>query len=236
MLSPQMHFYSRLLALDDEEAHSIANRYLKDNAIGTLYDSVLIPALGLAEQDRHRNILDETRTRFVHQSMRELIEELNETPRDAARPADSDASASPATTARSGPKILCMPARDEADEIVAAMVVQLLWRAGCNAEAPSHHCGFDDVRTNRAIASRHHLHLSTATLRGRPGKSLCKRIRQQYPAIKIVLGLWEFPGGVAKAQERIGTGCADLVGTSLAQIVPLMSAEGRIVASPSNAA
>ena len=236
VLSPQMHFYSRLLALDDEEAHSIANRYLKDNAIGTLYDSVLIPALGLAEQDRHRNILDETRTRFVHQSMRELIEELNETPRDAAGPEDSDASASPATTARSGPKILCVPARDEADEIVAAMVVQLLWRAGCNAESVP----ITAVSTmlERIGQARPGIVCISALPPFAAGqaKSLCRRIRQQYPAVKIVLGLWEFPGGVAKAQERIGTGCVDLIGTSLAQVVPLMSAEGRIVASPSNAA
>ncbi len=54
-------------------------------------------------------------------------------------------------------------------------------------------------------------------------KSLCKQLRQRFPDAKIVLGLWEFPGGVARAQERVGLGCADMIGTSLAQIVSLMA-------------
>jgi predicted PurR-regulated permease PerM len=232
VLSPQMHFYSRLLALDDDEARSIADQFLKDNAIGTLYDSVLIPALGLAEQDRHRNILDETRIRFVHQSMRELIEELNDMPRDVGSQGDRGSYASePGIAARSGPNILCVPARDEADEIVAAMVVQLLWRAGCNAESlPITAVStmlerIEQLRPNIICVS------ALPPFAAGQAKSLCKRIRQQYPTIKIVLGLWEFPGGVAKAQERIGAGWVDLIGTSLSQIVPVMSAEDRSMTS-----
>jgi hypothetical protein len=53
-------------------------------------------------------------------------------------------------------------------------------------------------------------------------KSLCKCLRQRCPEAKIVLGLWEFPGGAAKAQERVGLSCADMIGTSLAQIVSLI--------------
>jgi len=37
--------------------------------------------------------------------------------------------------------------------------------------------------------------------------------------LKIVLGLWSFEGGVAKAEERIGSGCADIVATSLEQAI-----------------
>jgi predicted PurR-regulated permease PerM len=46
VLSPQAHFYQRLLALDQEEARDIAAKYLKENSLGDLYDSVLIPAIG----------------------------------------------------------------------------------------------------------------------------------------------------------------------------------------------
>jgi hypothetical protein len=131
---------------------------------------------------------------------------------------------------------VCVPARDEADEIVAAMVVQLLWRAGCNAEALS------ITAVSTMLERVEQLRPSIICISALPpfaagqAKSLCKRIRQQFPAMKIVLGLWEFPGGVAKAQERVGAGCADLIGTSLAQIVPLISEEGRTIASSSSAA
>jgi hypothetical protein len=63
-------------------------------------------------------------------------------------------------------------------------------------------------------------------------KSLCKQLRRKYPKVKIVLGLWEYPGGLVKAQERVGPGCADMIGTSAAQIVSLMEV-GNLLASSS---
>jgi hypothetical protein len=53
-------------------------------------------------------------------------------------------------------------------------------------------------------------------------KSLCRRLRQKLPDIKIVLGLWQFPGGVSKAREKVGASCADMIGTSIAQVVSLI--------------
>ena len=54
VLPPEARFYQRLLALDPEEAADIAEEYLKENSLESLYDKVLLPALSLAEQDRHR--------------------------------------------------------------------------------------------------------------------------------------------------------------------------------------
>src|SRR6202035_205468 len=48
VLSPQAHFYQRLLATDSDEARDLAEAYKKENTLGGLYDSVLIPALSLA--------------------------------------------------------------------------------------------------------------------------------------------------------------------------------------------
>jgi predicted PurR-regulated permease PerM len=244
VLSPQAHFYQRLLALDDDEARDIASRHLKENSIGDFYDSVLIPALGLAEKDRHMNVLDETRTRFIHQSTRELIEELYESSQDAPIPgadvAGTDGSSAVAVRAVSGPgitgsrifrpTIICIPARDEADEIVATMVMQLLRRAGCNADA----LPMTDISTMFEQLEQLHPHVICVSAlppfaAGR-AKALCRQLRQRHPKAKIVLGLWEFPGGVTKAQERVGVGCADIIGTSLAQIVSLLE-EGNAVAS-----
>ena len=53
----EARFYQRLLAHDQDEARHIAEIYLKEKPLGSFYDSVLIPALALAEQDRHPNSL-----------------------------------------------------------------------------------------------------------------------------------------------------------------------------------
>jgi predicted PurR-regulated permease PerM len=221
VLSPQAHFYQRLLALDEEEARDIVEEYLKQNPIGNLYDSVLIPALSLAEKDRHMNVLDEIRTKFIYQNTRELIEELYE---------DSSASLEPdhplvlagATESQSGSMVVCIPARDEADEIVGIMAMQLLRRAGHNASA------LPIASVSTMLEKAEQLHPDVICISALPpfaavqAKSLCKQLRRRCRDTKIFLGLWEYPGGVPKAQERVGLGCADMIGTSLSQMVLLI--------------
>ena len=223
VLSPQAHYYQRLLALDDGEAREIADKYLKLNSIGNLYDSVLIPALSLAAKDRHMNVLDETRTKFIHQSTRELIEELYEVSQNATGPDSDDLSAmAERTRFASGQRIVCVPARDEADEIVGTMVMQLLRRAGYEADA------LPIAAFSTMLEQLEQLHPEVICVSALPpfaamqAKSLCKQLRQRCPDVRIVMGLWEFPGGPSKAQQRVGPSCADMIGTSLAQVVSLI--------------
>jgi predicted PurR-regulated permease PerM len=64
-LSVDAQFYQRLLAMDQDDARNIVHNFLKMNSLITLYDAVLIPALALAEQDRHKGALGETRETFL---------------------------------------------------------------------------------------------------------------------------------------------------------------------------
>jgi predicted PurR-regulated permease PerM len=233
VLSPQAHFYQRLLALDDEEARDIAEKYLKENPLGSLYDSVLVPALGLAEQDRHMNALDEVRSKFIHQSTRELIDELYDISLNEGRSSDDDLSAVELAVPSPGSRIVCIPARDEADEIVGIMVMQLLRRAGYDA----HVLPIGPVAT--MLDQVKELRPDIVCVSALPpfaagqAKSLCKHLRQRSPKVKIVLGLWDYPGGAAKAQERVGLTSADVIGTAMVQIVSLI---GGLAASSAPAA
>src|ERR1700686_4112166 len=65
VLPPEAQFYQRLLATDENEAKHVLESYLKDKSLEDLYDLVLIPALSLVEQDRHRNELDEATETFI---------------------------------------------------------------------------------------------------------------------------------------------------------------------------
>ena len=57
-LDPEVKFYQRLLARDPEEATELAEEFLEEGSLEKLYDSVILPALGHAEQDRLRGALD----------------------------------------------------------------------------------------------------------------------------------------------------------------------------------
>ncbi len=160
VFAPPERIYQRLLAGDAEEAADIAHEYLQKMSLEQVYDTVLMPALALSEQDRHRGQIDEERAKFILLSMRELVDELGDSNRvkiargmdDADRPtitgsvrstlsATLASTATLATTALSPvarltlPKdcivnVLIMPAHDDADEVVGLMIAQLLNRRG----------------------------------------------------------------------------------------------------------
>src|SRR5690606_36464420 len=90
----------------------------------SFYDDVLLPALRLAENDRHQGTLAEVRQRFIFTSCRELIEELER--RSAQDTATGDSSV-PTPTAID---VWCLPASDDADELVGLMARHLLTSRG----------------------------------------------------------------------------------------------------------
>jgi predicted PurR-regulated permease PerM len=223
VLSPELHFYQRLLALDDQEARDVADVYLKENSLESFYDSVLIPVLGLAEQDQHVNGLDEGKAKFVYQSTRELVEELNEGPAGAVANEVSPGfiSTIPSADAK---KIVCIPASDEVDEVVSVMAQQVLHRAGYDAEVfplghtPALFEQWDGAPPDFICISA----LTPFALRR--GRSLCKQLKQKYPDSQIILGLWDFPGALAKPKDKLAP-YADKIATSLQQTLSFVGVE-----------
>jgi predicted PurR-regulated permease PerM len=141
-LPVEIQFYQRLLALDQEDARLIANTFLKTHPLVSLYDAVLVPALTLAEQDRHKGALDEMRESFLFLSVSEIISELTVYGTEDAvakrkklralwtSSGTRELPSSPTEPAVSGIRIFCFPASDQADEITSSMLAQLLERAG----------------------------------------------------------------------------------------------------------
>ena len=222
VLSAEEHFYQRLLAMDQEEAIDIAKAYLKVNSLESLYESVLIPALNLAEEDRHRDALDEEQEKFICQSTKELIEELGERIEQKPPAEGSNGERFPETGPSCSidttmPSIVCLPARDEADEIVGLMVTQLLQRTGYRAHSVEIGAASDMLQQ----VSQHDTQLACVSalppFAMGQARALCKRLRAQFPEITIILGLWNVAGGVARAQERFGSGCADIIVTTPAE-------------------
>ena len=78
VLAPEALVYQRLLAMDDQQARAVADAYLGGNSLAQLYDSVIIPALTLAERDRHNGALDPIRQEFLFLSLKEMLVEFSE--------------------------------------------------------------------------------------------------------------------------------------------------------------
>lgn len=231
VLPPHIRLYQRLIAGDDEEAGELAHQLLDEGALERVYDQVLLPALALAEEDHHAGRIDEQRYQFVRQSLRELVEELAEEEharraRQAAaqqRAKDQPAKPQKPQPRRALPKdcpvyVGCLPARDEADEIVVHMLKNLLeFRGYCATVASVTSLAAEMValidKQPTDIVCVSALPPSAVA----HARYLCKRIHARFPEIGLIVGLWTVKGDLEKARRRIA--CAEAVGiaTTLAQ-------------------
>lgn len=217
VLSPEEHFYQRLLAMDQDEARNIAQAQLRERSLEDLYESVLIPALRLAEEDRHADVLGDRTSEFISQTTRELIDDMGERiVREGGKDEGSD-ERSALTDVGFGKDVVCVPARDEADELVGMMLAQLLRQSGYNARYLA--IGTVDDMLEQVAQGRFKIICISALPPFAVGqaRSLCKRTHARFHDVEIVVGLWGFAGGVPRAQDRVGPGCTDAVATSLAE-------------------
>jgi len=215
VLSPEQIFYQRLLAMDQDEARYIAEAQLQNKSLESLYETVLIPALRLAEEDRHSDVLGERTSEFIAQTTRELIDDLGDRAMQRDRP--EEASGGGLSSARRVGGIVCLPARDEADELVGMMFAQILRQAGYGASYLPIGTVNDMLEQVKGGDFRIAYVSALPPFAVGQARSLCKRLRERFPELVIVIGLWKFAGGVPKAQERVGASCANAVATTFSE-------------------
>ena len=240
VMRPEAQYYQRLLAGDEREASQVLDTYLKEKSLEALYDSVLVPALSLSEQDRHGNVIDEAAVGFITQTTKDLVEELclssgEHKPSDPATKAMSIGNAlgtseEVATLRVLVPKkIACVPVRDDADEVVAIMLAQLLERAGHFAKMIALG-SVDEMLAEVSKAAPDLVCLSALPPYALSyARAAYKSLRAQQPQRKIVIGLWNYPGDPAKAAKEISGGEQDHICTTLAQA--LLEASGIVLAA-----
>ena len=236
-LSVEAQFYQRLLALDQEDARTVAHNFLRAHTLIAVYDQVLIPALTLAEQDRHRGALSETRESFVFFSTSEIVSELaSDVPQEVAlkgrrlsRWMPDDVPVLPAAghmnAAASAMRIFCLAANDQADEIASSMLAQLLERAGHGVLSLPVSAHLEEILQHLPPEPQDVICISALPpFAFAQAASLCQRIRLHLPEVKILAGVWGFSGDLDKARQRFGGANPDAVVASLGQAVEQISA------------
>jgi len=205
--------------MDYQEARTLAMLYLSENSLPRLYDSVIIPALTMAEQDRHKGALDPAREEFLFLSIREMLVEFSEMTVKADAAADATPGAPGNQKASSG-RIFCIPASDEADEIVAVMLAHLLEQAGCAAVSfPL------DPTLQDAIALMSPGDDDTFCISSLPpfafarARALNRQLRVRFPRTRMIVGVWGFGGDIELALERFQPSRPDKLATGLAEAV-----------------
>ena len=199
VFEPKMRVYQRLLAGDQEEAVELFENSLERKPIVEVYDTVLVPALAMAETHWQLGELNEGKHKFIMQCFKEMIHDRDDGAQQthAAEQIDDPSRVS----------ILSLPARTEADEITAQMLAQVLRTASCHVEAVSV-ISLAEEMVARVDQRKPDVVCISATPPAAVmhARHLCKHLRSRFPQVHMVVGLWGTQGDLAKAKERIGSG------------------------------
>jgi predicted PurR-regulated permease PerM len=205
VLAPDAHLYQRLLAMDEHEARAVAAEYRREHSLAELYDTVIIPALTLAEQDRHKGALDPEREEFLFASLREMMADFAEPPAEDVH-------------AASVGRILCLPAHDEADEIGSAMLAQLLENASIPAVSfPIGPLALSTVALIEPCADDLFCISAVQPFAFSHARTLSRELKAKFPRTKILVGVWGFNGETERAMLRFQPAPPDKFVSSLAQ-------------------
>lgn len=202
-IPPWMCFYQRLLARDRREAAEILEAAADRSTLEDAYDDVLVPALMLSEEDRLGGTLDEAAVRFVRRSARTFIEELGWR-ENGVHPTNGDRLAlSNRGPAEFAIQVLCIPIRDEADELAAAMLAQCLDNGRVHASVMRER-RLDEVL--KVIAERMPQIVFLCAL---PPVGLTRThrlyraIRARHPQMRVFVGAWNYSGDFAEFARKV---------------------------------
>ena len=235
VLEPPAQFYQRMLSMDSDEMLDLATGFIKSRSLGAFYDEMFLPALLMAEEDRHSGALAEVRQQFIFRAGRELIEEL-ERRGEAERPGTSPAvvattagkdtglplpqPAGSAATDAWTPLIWGVPASDDADELAGLMLGHLLRDRGLRVVV-------SPVEESPEEQGKRLLHDGTAVVfvSALPPSALgaarraCRRIKETSPRLPVVIGIWTGSATPRELELRLSNPKPEAVVTQLAGAV-----------------
>lgn len=178
-LRRESRLFPRLLACDADRSWEIVDSELSTGTALEMGDEVLLPALSLVRTARKDGRVDAETVDRIGGVLERLLDEVDDLRLSIEPPA-------PTGTAR----VLCLPARDALDAAAARLLETELRAIGCPVERRPHGqltsevaqefgTGGFQVLAVCAIAPPDTLHL----------RSLCKRLLQAHPAMRVVLCL-----------------------------------------------
>jgi len=212
VLAPEAQIYQRLLAMDQLEAETILAQVQPGKSLVELYDTVLIPALSMAEQDRHEGAIDAAREEFFFLSINEMVVEFSAYQRPDREPTVS--------VEKLNHRVICLPAYDRADEITAAMLAQILEQKGfATLSFPVGSSLQECLKSMEPVPGDVVCVSALPPYAFAPARAMCKQIRELFPKLRVVVCVWGFSGDTQKTMARFERAQPDRLCTSIAETV-----------------
>lgn len=219
VLEPHQRLYQRLLAGSRDEADSLLDETLRSNGSMLLAaDVAIVPAIRMLETDHDRRALAAAKRKAVLERINQWVDERLES-LDSVNSGEQ-ASGSQATLA---PRILCVPAADRADEIVAKVLGCALLERGLEVVfARPEQISLGE--NGRSVAAVVVSALPPDAIA--PARAICRSIRALTRDLPLMVGLWDSEGDLTKPRERLKAAGATQLVVSFAECVTTLETGG----------
>jgi hypothetical protein len=220
-LSPAARLYERLLAMDQAEAWAVAKSALDGRALLELYDSVILPVLGLAEEDRQKGALSDVRWNFMLLWVGDAVARLSDY--EPAGPTEPKSQRSLQIEARRALlrkefAVVCVFPKGRADELAMAMLTQLLERGRYQTLMVDAEGLSDEVLRALSTEKDTVVFISKLPPFGfAQTRALYQRVRTQLPENRIAVALWNSKEDSEEMLMRFGAAHPDAVVSTLEQ-------------------
>lgn len=202
-LEPDMAFYQRLLARDEDEAAELAEKFRAEHGVPALMEQLVLPALVRASENASRGEIGTEDGDFVAKAIREILSTL-----DLVRESDQPPEG-----------VLCVAARSRLDEALCE-VFALGPDLKQVARLPS------STLASEVVAKAGQLQVRIVCIANLPGggsmqaRHLCRRLRAALPRLKIAVLRPRLPaeGSDSGLEAKLREAGADIVAKTLAEI------------------
>lgn len=210
-LSKDVSLYQRLLAQDHDEADRLVQARQAEPDAEKTYDELLVPSLSHLKLDQQRQVIDQDEVKEVQNIMHELLDDIS-----IRQKVDSAKELPNQIETGSRINLIGYAVRDASDHLAMTMLGKLL----------------DDQKWNYELAPANALSSEIAEQLKQPRfdvlclgmiqpastahiRHLCKKIRMQFPEVKILVGIWGLEKISEEKAQALQEAGADWVGNSL---------------------
>ena len=227
VLEPHQRLYQRLLGSGRDQADNLLEEVLRSKTVLEVCDAVIVPAMQLVELDYDRGSLTAPRRKAVLQHIGEWADERLE------RALRSQAQG---RILRMGgfASVVCVPADDKADEVIAKLLAAALLEQGIDAAVRDIESVENDIRTSKEDG-----HLRACVVSAlpphavSPARAVCRRIGLSWgndvdsvSPVPVIVGLWNDGGDMQRAKERLEPAGATRIVTGFADCVAAIGRGG----------
>jgi predicted PurR-regulated permease PerM len=208
-LEPYQQLYQRLLTSNRDEADMLLEEAMAQHSLREVCDIAIVPALRLLETDFARGALKPGSRRAVLDQIQQWVDELLEgLQRTSARGAMS----------WQPPTVLCIPAEDRADAIVAKLLACVLIHGGIAARVAELDRVEEEVE--QSAGKLEAVVISALPPEAiPPARAVVKRLRGAAEGLPIIVGLWGQERDLDRAVQRLEAVEVSMLETRVARCV-----------------